>query len=294
VIAENDVGGIYTANPVVWDYLDRCIAQSFPGVVLTNPSPVESELAPFHNALRFAESVLSEPLPMLASGHAKPSASALELAALFRHAETIPGMCDHDKIRALCDVFRHAPAGDVVEIGSWWGKSAFVLARLAQCYGTGPLLCVDPWSNAHLIQHGGKGLVDRVPIDADEALQVFQINLLPYAKGDVNYLRLPSVDAARHYRHSTMVKTPAFGRTRYRGQIAVLHVDGNHSYDSARADVDAWADLVVPMGWIVIDDYNWPYGDGPKRVGDELLLRWDARIDASFVMGGALFIHLAS
>jgi hypothetical protein len=293
VIAEKDIGGVYTPNPVVWDYLSRCIAQLSPGVALVNASPVMSEVAPFHKALQFGESVVAEPLQVGAMDLAKPSVSALELAALFRHTESIPGMCDHEKTRALCELFRHAPAGDVVEIGSWWGKSAFVLARLAQCYGTGPLLCVDPWSNEHLIQNDEKGLVDRVPVNADEALQMFQMNLLPYAKGDVNYLRLPSVDAARKYRHNAVVETPVFGQTRYGGRIAVLHVDGNHSYESVSADVDAWADLMVPNGWIIIDDYNWPYGDGPQRVGDEFLSAWDARIRNSFVTGGALFIHLS-
>lgn len=144
VISEFDIGGIFTPNPVVWDYLNRCIAQAFPGVALVNTSPVVSEVAPYHKALQFGATVLADPLPVATDGPVKSSLSALEIASLFRHAESIPGMCDHEKIRALCELFRHAPTGDVVEIGSWWGKSAFVLARLATCYGVGNLLCVDP------------------------------------------------------------------------------------------------------------------------------------------------------
>ena len=44
-------------------------------------------------------------------------------------------------------------------------------------------------------------------------------------------------------------------------------------------------------GWIVIDDYTWPFGDGPRRVGDEFLAANRDRISAAFVMGGALFIR---
>ena len=69
----------------------------------------------------------------------------------------------------------------------------------------------------------------------------------------------------------------------------MLHVDGNHSYASAHADVAAWADLVMPGGWIVIDDYIWPYGDGPQRVGNEFLALNVTRIASAFVMGSALF-----
>jgi cephalosporin hydroxylase len=294
VIADFDIDGIFTPNPVVWDYLNRGIAESFPGVTLINPSPVASEVAPYHKALQFGASVLSEPLAVAGAGETRPSVSALEIAALFHHADSIPGMCDHEKIRALCELFRHAPAGDVVEIGSWWGKSAFVLMRLASCYNIGNLLCADPWSNEHLIQNDEKGLVDRVSVNADEALTVFQLNLLPYAHGSVNYMRRPSVDAAVEYRRSQQVATAAFGETHYTGRIAVLHVDGNHSYDSVRADVLAWADLVLPGGWIIIDDYIWPYGDGPQRVADEFLRNQLPTIDCAFVMGGALFIKLDS
>lgn len=292
-IVDYDIAGIYTPNPVVWDYLQRCMQTSFPGVRLVNASPVDSEMAPYHKALEFGQSVFAQPLELMGSGPSRPSLSALEIATLFRHAETIPGMCDHDKIRALCEIFRSTPAGDIVEIGSWWGKSAFVLARLAQCHETGSLLCVDPWSNAHLIQNDERGLLDRVPVNADEALTVFQINLLPYANGAVNYLRMPSVEASVEYRRSRVVATPVFGETTYSGRIAVLHVDGNHTYANAQSDVASWHNLVVPGGWTVIDDYTWPYGDGPQRAGDEFLAAHHEKFGCAFVMGGALFIQLA-
>jgi predicted O-methyltransferase YrrM len=292
-LMSRDIGGIYTPNLVVWEYLSRRLSEIAPGVTLVNSSPVDSEVAPYHKALQFGAAVLAEPLRLAAAGVPRPAVSALAIAALFRHADGIPGMCDHEKIRALCELFRYAPSGDVVEIGSWWGKSAFVLNWLAACYGVGKLLCVDPWSNEHLIQKDEKGLVDRVPVNADEALTVFQLNLLPYAHGAVNYLRLPSVAAAMEYRHRREVTTSAFGQTTYAGCIAVLHVDGNHSYENARADVDAWTDLVAPGGWIVIDDYIWPYGDGPQRVGDEFLAANLDRIELAFVMGSALFVRLS-
>jgi len=290
-IASHDIAGIFTPNPVVWDYLHRRLEKSFPGVSLVNSSPVESELAPYRKALELGRSVSARPLELAATGAVRPSISALEAAALFRHADLIPGMCDHDKMRALCAIFRHSPVGDIVEIGSWWGKSAFVLSRLAQCFGIGKLLCVDPWSNEHLIQNDEKGLVDRVPIDADEAFTVFQLNLLPYSQGVVNVLRLPSVEAAAQYRGNRSVATPVFGDTTYSGRIAVLHIDGNHAYANVRSDMSAWSDLVVPGGWIVVDDYIWPYGDGPRKAGDEFLFDRVQRIDCSFVMGSALFIQ---
>lgn len=292
VVADHDIGSIYTPNPVVWDYLHRRLGQALPGVMLVNGSPLESEMAPYVRALSFAKSVLAQPFDLAADGEHR-SVAAIEIAALFRHAETIPGMCDQEKIRALCEVFRFCPTGDVVEIGSWWGKSAFVLARLARCHGTGKLLCVDPWTSEHLVQENKSELVDNVAWDANEALTVFQLNLLPYANDAVNYLRLPSVEAALEYRRQPAVDTEVFGRTQYAGRIALLHIDGNHGYASVRADMDSWCDLVVPGGWIVMDDYAWAYGEGPRRATDEFLARHAGRIACAFFAGGALFIQMS-
>lgn len=292
VIDEFDIGGIYTPNPVVWDYIHRQNRSAFPIVSLINDDPIATETARYKRALQYEAEALAEKLQLSAEGTAKPLLSRLSMASLFLHADSIPGMCDHEKIRALAEVFRHTPNGDVIEIGSWWGKSAFVLCWLASCYEIGKLLCVDPWSREHIIQNDEKGFVDRIPIDTDEAFTLFRLNLLPYALGKLNYLRSTSVQAARAYRKSSIVTSPEFDVTNFSGRIALLHVDGNHSYDNVRLDIEVWSDLVVPGGWIVIDDYLWPYGDGPKRAGDEFLAAKFDLIELAFVMGGALFLRL--
>jgi hypothetical protein len=293
-IIDFNIGGIYTPNPVVWDCLNRSLKELAPGVSLVNDSPIDTELSSYRKAQQFGQSVLEQPILLASACEPKPAISLIEIASLFLHAELIPGMCDHEKMRALYEISRRSPTGDIVEIGSWWGKSAFVLARLACCYEIGKLLCVDPWSNEHLIQDDEKGLVDRIPVSADEALTVFQINLLPYANGKVNYLRMPSVEASVQYRNHVVVQTATFGETTYSGHIAILHIDGNHSYENAHIDVSSWSNLVMPGGWIVIDDYIWPYGDGPQRIGDEFLEGNHHKIVVSFVMGGALFVQLSS
>ena len=295
VILKFDIGGVYTPNLVVWNYLNRVLKELAPGVPLVNSSPVNAELSGFRAARDHARGMLERPLALDQNRAAKPSLSEVELAALFRHADVIPGMCDHEKICALYEIGRRTPPGDIVEIGSWWGKSAFVLARLARCYEIGNLLCVDPWSNEHLLQNDDQGLVDSgsAQLDAEEALFVFEVNLLPYSSNHVNYLRMPSIEGARQYLDHRSATTASFGTTDYCGQISILHIDGNHSYAAARADILSWSGFVVESGWIIIDDYIWPYGDGPQRAGDEFLSDHRNRIDAAFVMGSALFIQLS-
>lgn len=288
------IGGVYSPNPVVWGYLSRKLKAIVPGVALVNESPVSTELSGYRSAQTWARARLDQPLPVASALTPKAHLSEIELASLFRHAELIPGMCDREKLCALYEVARRSTAGDVVEIGSWWGKSAFILARLARCYGIGNLLCVDPWSNEYLVQNDEKGLVDNelAQVDAGEALAVFEMNLLPYNLNHVNYLRMPSTNGAKHYREHRSATTTSFETTNYCGHIAILHIDGNHSYAAAKADIASWSGFVVGGGWIIVDDYIWPYGDGPQRAGDEFLAENQDKIDVSFVMGSALFLNL--
>ena len=294
-VQDFDIGGIYSPNPVVWNYLHRVLPEIAPGVELVNDSPVNEVLVGYRAARAQARALLERPLSLASRLTARPPMAEIELAALFRHADLIPGMCDHEKVCALHEIARYSVAGDVVEIGSWWGKSAFVLARLARCYEIGNLLCVDPWSNEHLVQHDDSGLVDSesAQLDAAEALAIFEMNLLPFNSNHVNHLRLPSTDGARHYREHKSAVTASFGTTRYAGRIAILHIDGNHSYAAVKDDIASWSGLVAGGGWMILDDYIWPFGDGPRRAGDEFLAEYCDRIDVAFVMGSALFLQLS-
>lgn len=294
LIAEHGIVGIYTPNLVAWSYLNRVLKVIAPDTPLVNGSPTQQEVSGYHAATRRGRHVLEQSLSLASCVEQKPATSELELSSLFRHASIIPGMCDDEKIGALCEIARHSVAGDIVEIGSAYGKSAFVLFYLARLYGIGNTLCVDPWKNEYLVQHDAAGLVDSFvkEINSDEILRVFEMSLLPYNNGNINYLRQPSIEAVLHYRTQRDVTTAAFGTTTYCGTIAWLHIDGNHSYEAAHADVEAWSGHVVPGGWIIIDDYVWPYGDGPQRVGDEFLAANQSRISSAFVMGTALFLQL--
>lgn len=291
VLRDHRVEGIFTPNLVIWEHLRHHLGRIAPGTSLINDFPADDDLAPYRRALSQARTMTEHALALPAA-HRAARLSHLDFAAILRHAETIPGMCDQDKIQGLCEIAQHCPAGDVVEIGSWWGKSAFVLAQLAACCAIGPVLCVDPWSDEHLVQEDEHGVLNGLPLSAEEAFEVFQLNLLPYANGRLNYLRLPSSQAAAEYRSGLKVSTPGFGSTAYEGHIALLHIDGNHSYDMVRSDIDLWGGLVKDQGWIVFDDYLWPFGDGPRRAGDTFCAEQGERIKIAFVMGSALFIQV--
>ena len=290
LIGAQKIDRVFTPHPVLWFALEKRLAGIAPRVRLLGPAPVESEMKPYRTAARLAREYPD--LPLAASGAKRTAMTHAQRHSLWRHVELVPGMCDHAKISALMSVAPFVPDGDLVEIGSWWGKSAVLCALLAQFFDLGPLLCVDPWQQSALVQEDSPELLNETSaaIDANEAFAVFCANLLPYANGRVNYMRRASVEAALSYGMNE-VSTPEFGSTRYSGEIALLHIDGNHDFTAVQADVDAWAPRVVPGGWVVMDDYTWSFGDGPRKVGDRYLARHADEIACSFVMGTALFMQ---
>ncbi len=296
IIAQKNVTEIYTANPVVWGILKKQLPKIASHVHLLGEAPADEMLASYRSSKSIAEMLWSQRDFLAMDDPAQSRMRAEEFTALVRHADAIPGMCDHQKLLALSEIFRMAPPGDIVEIGSWWGKSAFILMFLARRYLIGKLLCVDPWSDAHLVQDDQ--LVDdaSAEISAEEAHQVFIANLLPYSigsSGNINFLRMPSVDGAAFYRENAKVNTRPFGETQYAGKISVLHIDGNHALAAVKEDTEAWAGLVVASGWIVFDDYKWAYGDGPKVVADAFVQKNIKKIACAFFTGGALFVQLS-
>lgn len=292
VVTELEIGEIFTPNFAVWNYLNQNLERIIPGMKLANASPVDEVLSGYRNAMGKARKFSDNQLLLSFETPCRPLPSVVEIASLSRYAEIIPGMCDDEKFHALLEVARRAVPGDIVEIGSWWGKSAFIFSWLARHFGIGKLLCVDPWDNQHLVQ--GEKIVDSgsAQVDAEEALRVFQIGLLPFNANHINYLRMTSVEGAVQYSRSRLISTEAFGNTEYAGRISILHIDGNHAYQAVKADIQSWSTFVDDGGWIIFDDYVWPFGDGPRRVGDEFLEDSRLRIATAFVMGTALFIQL--
>ena len=218
------------------------------------------------------------------------------IATILRQAELTYGESHPSKLIAMMAIFADLPPGDVVEIGCFLGKTAVVLTMLAQHFKIGAVLCVDPWSRQESVQKDSPALVRAMPGSDDwEMLFIgFIANVAAVAEaGRFNYLRQPSVEAEVIYRDKTPIASAEFGSVPYSGRLALIHIDGNHDYASVKADYEAWRPHMQPGGWVVLDDYCWLHGDGPKRLGDEVLAAEKQNIAHSFVAGKALFLQIA-
>lgn len=160
---------------------------------------------------------------------------------------TIPGWC------AFAESYRKAvrDARDpalFVEVGSWLGKSAALMASLIQASGKGiEFCCIDPW------QDGGpdlRGTTYFQSLKVDDVYSIFLGNVKPFA-GLVKPMRGFSTDVAKDFGDET---------------IDYIMLDGDHSYQAVRADIDAWLPKMKPGSVMAGDDYLWP---GVKQAVDE-------------------------
>ena len=292
-LTEQRIDTVFTAHPVVWSMLRELLPTVSSTVTLEPVQPWAAELADYRAYRDIAARFVSRQLTLAASGEPAPLMSQLKLAALARLFQSTPGECDDTKLEALVAIFRCMPRGDIVEIGTLWGRSAVALAFLAKHYEIGNLLCVDPWSREELLQ--GIPQVDSALGDTpmEEIFESFRINLAPFA-GRANYSRARSEVAAEIYGAERCFTTEDFGRTDFAGAIALLHIDGNHALEAVECDIRAWKRFVRPGGWIVFDDYRWRFGTGVTVAANELLEQAGNSLASGFVAGGALFVQTSA
>ena len=207
-----NIKAIFSPNIVVWQYLNNlCIPDN--QVRLLNPNPYDEQIRPYQSAFQLAGEVIDDNANYgdTIKNNTKPTLS--QIASLIHHSSNISGMCDYDKLTALCNIFSCVPLGDIVEIGVWQGKSAFILLTLANIYNSNTLLCIDPWSSEEIIQTDASGIVNNASssLNVDHAFMAFKLNMMPYANGNINYIRAVSSDACLEYRHSRQFYSPEFG-----------------------------------------------------------------------------------
>lgn len=294
VIDTQGIDQVYVAHFLMWRHVQALLAQCRPEVLLVNAAPAKVVQA--RHALFRRQMASLQAGPELAIKGGRASLSEVEKRALFFHAQRIFGHSDDEKIVALMEVARFLPPGDVVEIGSKAGKSAFVLGWLARHYRIGSLLCIDPWNQGAALRQTEIPEIARqqaLDNDYDIYFDQFILNMLTALPGTVNYLRCMSDDALPGYRGQRVVRSPELGEVEYLGQIACLHVDGNHDFEFAWRDITQWSELLVPGGWVIVDDYHWAFGDGPKRAADAFIAEHSASVDCAFDAGGALFFRMS-
>lgn len=123
--------------------------------------------------------------------------------------------------------------GQIVEIGSYRGRSTILLARAAQ--PTVGVVAIDP----HAGNDRGPQQIEGTESEGEADHQAFMANLRTAGIDDrVRHVRLPSSSAGREVD----------------GEIDLLYVDGAHRYAPARDDIRDWGARVRPGGVMLVHD----------------------------------------
>lgn len=121
--------------------------------------------------------------------------------------------------------------GDILEIGAHRGISTNVFCRIGAEYGR-HVFVIDPWDGR---QEGSNSIYTEFQSNTGSCK-----NLTVYRAGSEN----PDI------RQSFLEKNIKF---------AFILVDGLHTYDAVKNDIERYTDLLIPNGVICFDDWRGPY-----------------------------------
>jgi predicted O-methyltransferase YrrM len=146
----------------------------------------------------------------------------------------VQGWMTPDQARLLWDSARSlSPGAQVVEIGSYQGRSTVILASAVA--DDSKVTAIDP----HAGTDRGPQEIRGKESEAERDSRVFLENLTEAGVRDrVRYLRRWSQEAL----------------TDVEGEVDLLYIDGAHRYAPAKADIDRWGARVRPGGTLLIHD----------------------------------------
>lgn len=196
--------------------------------------------------------------------------ASTQLLAAAEAAESIPGWGDRDHLVRLAGLAQTAlrSGGLAVEVGSWKGRSAYVLA--AQCAKIGArLLCIDTWmplpaDHPHAADYARMEYRE-LSEDPEAVFAAFREHLATFAG---------LVEAWRGDSRRLHTQLPD-------GGVDLVYLDGDHSEPVIGQDLDHFWPKVRPGGVFCGDDW------GQEGVTPAVI----ARFPGVSVMGGLWWVR---
>jgi hypothetical protein len=199
----------------------------------------------------------------------------------------VPGWSPHDQLVALFNLaYLSTVEGDIIELGSWCGRSATALGLAAKLAGRSIVHAVDLFPEKTDWRQNADGTfsfsvtVNGLNVDAYHEQCVWAE---PYHRDIAPiYERYRGVlDVFRE----TMARNGLNDVVRpYRGNLQMFaedapsslrcklaFIDGDHSYEAVTADIAAVERFLVPGGWICFDDAFSCYEGVDRAISDRII-----------------------
>jgi len=156
--------------------------------------------------------------------------------------DTIKGFMDDEEAVRLFELAGQAAGlGPVLEIGSYCGRSAAIMGRACQ-QNNGILYSIDHHTGSEE-QQPGEEYFD--PELFDE--RTGGINTLPFLRETLKKTGLEDTVIP-------IVSTSIVVGKMWQTPLAMVFIDGGHSFDAALTDFLTWSPHILPGGFLVIHD----------------------------------------
>ncbi len=179
--------------------------------------------------------------------------------AAWRHVRETPGYLAEREAKFLMLAAACAPAnGAVVEIGSFKGRSTIGLAAMAQHYGLGEVVAVDPHTS---------------PSDTDPDLGGQSSSYEDFL-ANLQRAGVAAIVDSRRMRSHQLARI-------WNQPIRLLWIDGDHTYFAVKEDLARFSPYLARGGILAMHDVLGTW-EGPLRVFVEDVLESDAFGPAGF------------
>jgi MMP 1-O-methyltransferase len=168
-----------------------------------------------------------------------PQRQIVDLERLSNISLSIPGMISPrsgQMLYALC-AFQDI-VGDVVEIGSWQGRSSSFLARAVKESGNGKFYAIDHFK-------GNLGKESAYMVGAADLSDLKQ-----------NFLgNMEAVGLSQHFHVMDMSNTQAAIQIADK-TVRLLFIDGDHTYEGVRKDLELFVPKLCDNAIVIFDDFS--------------------------------------
>ncbi len=159
----------------------------------------------------------------------------------FQYLPQLEGWCTEYKASLLMDIIFSIQPEVVVEVGVFGGKSLIPMALALKENARGTLYGIDPWK-------ASDSVIGMEGEDRDFWGKVNYEGILKDLLRKINKWKLKDqIEIMRTTSEEAYIDLP----------IDVIHIDGNHSEESALFDVQKWVPQVRSGGIIIFDDLDW-------------------------------------
>jgi predicted O-methyltransferase YrrM len=174
--------------------------------------------------------------------------------ALQHRMDQTPGMITLRRGMYLYWLAYATPPGDVIELGSWQGRSTIALAQACADTGNGVVHAVDTFK-------GNPGN-EQSYVVSNPDLSDLERNFRE------NMRRAGLADRVETYPMRSDEAAPILAEKV--GQARMIYIDAEHTYEAVAEELELYAPMVVPGGILCFDDYSQHFEGVARAIGEHL------------------------